>query len=104
MRARLLTWLLALLLLGMQQGAQWHAIAHLGDSLAQSHEQGPQLPAADTPCVACALFAGGSAAIHAGSSQLYESAGEFKAPQHATLSGAVATPHDYLARAPPPLP
>jgi hypothetical protein len=101
MRARFLTWLFALLLLGMQQGAQVHAIAHLGDALQRPHEQGLQLPTGEVPCIVCSLLAGGSAAIPAGSAASDEPRPEFKAPQHATFARTVAPAHYYLSRAPP---
>ena len=101
MRARFLTWLFALLLLGMQHGAQVHAIAHLGDALQRPHEQGLKLPTGEVPCVVCSLLGGGSTAIPAGSASSDELAAEFKAPQHAMFSRAVAPTHYYLSRAPP---
>jgi hypothetical protein len=64
-RARLLTWLFAVLLLGMQQTSQLHALSHLGGLFDRPHEQGLQVPVSDTPCLLCELSAGGSAATAA---------------------------------------
>jgi hypothetical protein len=62
-RARLLTWLFAFLLLGMQQVAQVHALSHLGGLLDRPQEQGLQVAPSDVPCMVCALSAGGSTAV-----------------------------------------
>ena len=103
MHSRLLTLLFAILLLGMQQGAQLHAIAHVGEQLQRPHDQGLQLPADDTSCAACALFAGGSTAISADSVNVHGPAAGFATPQGTTPSPAVPAPTYYLSRAPPSL-
>ena len=103
MHSRLLTLLFAFLLLGMQQEAQLHAIAHIGDQLQRPHDQGLQLPTDDTSCAVCALFAGGTTAAPTGSATIHEPAAGFAAPQGTTLSPAVAAPTYYLSRAPPSL-
>ena len=101
MQTRLLTWIFALLLLGMQQGAQVHAISHLGDTLQRPHEAGLQLPAVDAPCAHCSLLAAGSAAIPGGSSGWPELAAGVGAPRVATASPAPAALSWYRSRAPP---
>ena len=58
-----LTVLFSLLLLGMQLEGQRHEVQHLGDQLHRSHEQGLQKSASNSPCVECALLAGGSHAV-----------------------------------------
>ena len=103
MHPRLLTLLFAFLLLGMQQEAQLHAIAHAGEQLQRPHDRGLQLPVDDTPCAVCALFAGGSTAIPADSVKIHVPAAGFASPQGATLSRAVSAPTYYLSRAPPSL-
>ncbi len=103
MRSRVATWLFAFLFLGMQHGAQWHAIAHLGDTLAHPHEQGLHVALGDAPCEVCALFAGGSAAIPAANDSGHQPPAEYSVPQHAPLSRAFTPAHYYLSRAPPPV-
>ena len=101
MQTRILTWLFAFLLLGMQQGAQLHAISHLGEALQRPHEAGLQLPAVDAPCEQCALFAAGSAAIPGSSSGWHDLSSGVDAPRVATASPALAALNWYLSRAPP---
>jgi hypothetical protein len=101
MRTRILTWLFAFLLLGMQQEAQLHALAHIGEGLQRPHDQGLQLPSAETPCAMCALFAGGAAAIPGEGFAADETAAGFAAPQGATSPVAASTFTYYLSRAPP---
>ena len=101
MRPRLLALLFTFLLLGMQQEAQLHALAHIGEELHRPHDQGLQLPSAETPCAMCALFAGGSAAIPGDGCAADETAAGFAAPQGATSPAAASTSTHYLSRAPP---
>ena len=101
MRPRLLALLFTFLLLGMQQEAQLHALAHIADRLQRPHDQGVQLPTGETACAACALFAGGSAAIPGDGFAADETAAGFAAPQGATSPAAASTSTHYLSRAPP---
>lgn len=93
--------LLCVLLLGMQQEAQWHALGHFGDWLQRSHEQGLQLPQGDEVCAICALFAGGSTAATNSTAALAEVANPYAAPEFATPSWTAAAPSFYQSRAPP---
>jgi hypothetical protein len=103
MRSRILTWLFAVLLLGMQQGAQLHALTHLGEELDRPHEQGLQLPADGTSCVVCALYAGGSGVLLSDGAEAPRITASFAAPQIAASSAATSSPTWYLSRAPPTL-
>ena len=96
--------LTALLLLTMQQAAQWHALDHLGAWFNRGHEQALHVPVSDGPCAVCALFAGGASAVTS----------EAKPPVPPTEAGlidfgnpgslhATAAPSSYLIRAPPAL-
>ena len=101
-RARFLAFLFAFLLLGMQHGAQLHAISHLGVA-DRPHEQGLQLPANDTSCMLCALSAGGSDAT-AAADHSTPSAAAATAVTWATVSSpALSAPAYYSSRAPPTL-
>lgn len=101
MRPRLLALLFTFLLLGMQQEAQLHALAHIADQLQRPHDQGLQLPADETACATCALFAGGSAAIPGAGFVADETGTRFAAPPGAASPAAASTSTHYLSRAPP---
>jgi hypothetical protein len=103
MRARILTWLFAFLLLGMQHGAQLHALSHVAGTLDRPQEQGLQLPADNTPCAVCALFAGGSNALASGGASVPNAAAASAATWATVSSPTVHSPTYYLSRAPPPL-
>ncbi|OLC65315.1 MAG: hypothetical protein AUH79_07835 [Betaproteobacteria bacterium 13_1_40CM_4_64_4] len=55
--------ILSLLLVGMQAGAQLHALEHDGERLARPHGAALLIPGVDEACAVCASFAGGSHAI-----------------------------------------
>jgi len=101
MHSRFLALLFAFLLLGMQQEAQLHAITHIGDQLQRSQDQGMQVPAGDSACAACALFAGGTAAIPTDGAGIHEAPVGFAVLQGTTPSPAVSALTYYLSRAPP---
>ena len=101
MRTRFVAWLFAFLLLGMQQGAQMHALSHTGSAFDRPQEQGLQLPVDDAPCAICALFAGGSNAIASGSAVPPGFAAASAAPRVTFSSLALHTPTYYQSRAPP---
>jgi hypothetical protein len=103
MHPRIITLVLALLLVGMQQHAQQHELTHLGDRLHRSYEQALQLPADDSACALCALYTGGSAAPPTGDALPDEPAVSFVVPLDAELSAALSPPAFYLSRAPPSL-
>ena len=102
MHSRLVTLLFALLLLAMQHQAQQHALAHFSNQLQRPHEQALQLPADDTTCAVCALFAGGASALPTDGAMLAGSADSFVPPIDAERSAAQSPPAFYLSRAPPP--
>ena len=54
---------LSLLLVGMQVGAQLHALEHDGERLARPHDAALLAPGTGEVCAVCASFAGGSHAI-----------------------------------------
>jgi len=95
--------LFALLLLGMQQQAQVHALQHLGSLVHARQDTGLQAPAADAPCLECALLASGTSAVANGHAAV---------PAHAALGDRhhlaiafrhLAAPSYYSSRAPPSL-
>ena len=100
-RARLLTWLFAVLLLGMQQGAQLHSLSHLGGLVDRPHDQALQVPASDTSCLICALSAGGSNAIASEAPSVPRVAAPSTAAWVIASSRATSSPTYYLSRAPP---
>ena len=103
MQRRILAFALAFLLLGMQHGAQWHALEHFGDWLAQPHDQGWQAPQDSDACAICALFAGGAtAAVSKTPAQPKPIAG-LEPVRGAVHSVTVAAPSYYQSRAPPVL-
>ena len=103
MRSRLLTWVFAVLLLGMQHGAQLHAISHLGGLLDRPQEQGLQLPPDDPSCMLCALSAGGSNALAADSHSVSHAVPATAVIWTTVSSPAQSAPAYYLSRAPPML-
>ncbi len=99
---RLLARLLIVLLLGMQQFGQWHAIQHLGDALERLHEQGVSAQQPDDPCAVCELLAGGSNAAPATAIVQPGSPARFAALVPPGFPAAAeSTPSPYQSRAPP---
>jgi hypothetical protein len=92
--------LLALLLVGMQQEALRHALSHF--TPAPAHAQLTAAPS-DAPCAACALLAGGAAAINAPSTALAASAAAYVPDSPAEVAPALPPPSFYRSRAPPSL-
>lgn len=99
----LLVFVLSLLLLGMQLGAQLHALEHDGERLARPHGVGLVNPAADEICIICAAFAGGAHASPAPEQRFAADspADSRVATELATFAGVAAT--YYQSRAPPSL-
>jgi len=102
-RTRVLTWLFAVLLLGMQQTSQLHSLSHLGGLFGRSHEQGVQVQASDAACLLCELSAGGSAVIATDVQAPTNVAPPFTATWVTTASPASGAPAPYFSRAPPTL-
>ena len=92
--------LLALLLTGMQQEALRHALSHFNPAPAQA--QLSTVPS-DAPCAACALFAGGSAALVSFAPFPSASVADYVRHSPADVAPAVAAPSYYRSRAPPSL-
>lgn len=102
-RARFLTWLFAVLLLGMQQATQIHALSHLGGLLDRPQEQGLQAAPGDTSCMVCALCAGGANAVVSDGPSLPRIPAPSTLPWVTVSSPAASAPTYYLSRAPPTL-
>jgi hypothetical protein len=96
--------LFAFLLVTMQQGAQSHALEHVGDWLQRPHDSGLQLPVGDAVCATCALFAGGTGAAPSGAAADAATFADFIAPPRPATSATVDFPSAYLSRAPPSTP
>jgi hypothetical protein len=94
---------LSLLLLGMQLGAQLHALEHDGERLARPHGTALIVPTADDICSICALFAGGAHASPAPEQRFVANplADSLVAVEFATFAGVA--PVYYQSRAPPAL-
>jgi hypothetical protein len=93
---------LAFLLVGMQYGAQLHALEHVGNSLKHTPDHSWTVPGSEL-CAMCALFAGGASALSG------ESTAGFVAPDVREIapapyaSLATRVPSYYSSRAPPSL-
>lgn len=91
---------LSLLLVGVQYGAQLHALEHVGEALRHAKHQSFSVPD-DEVCAICALFAGGANAL---SDHAEPAAAVFfgeEDPPYAPTPIAAATPRFYESRAPP---
>lgn len=93
-----LTLLLSLLVVGMQQEALRHALSHVARATDQ-----PQLvkPAPDVPCVECAWLAAGSAALTCDPPATPAAPDAFDAPAPTQVAPSPARPSFYRSRAPP---
>ncbi len=101
MSRRFLTLFLALLLLGVQQEAQLHALTHFSDWLQASQEQGVQEPHEQRDCLACLLLPGTTSAV-AMDYRLLAEASASLAPIHCEVCDRPTdTPSWYSSRAPP---
>jgi hypothetical protein len=94
---------LSLLLLGMQLGAQLHALEHDGQRLARPHGAALIVPTADDVCAICVSFAGGAHASPAPDHRFVVNpfAESLVAVEFATFTGVA--PVYYQSRAPPAL-
>lgn len=99
----LVAFALSLLLLGMQLGAQLHALEHDGGRLARPHGAALVIPTADDVCSICASFAGGAHASPAPDHRFVANplAESLVATAFATFAGIA--PVYYQSRAPPAL-
>jgi hypothetical protein len=78
-------------------------VQHLGDQLHRSHEQSLQKSASDSPCIECALLAGGSHAVAGSGASLPPPIVDSGRVGIRFASLAVAAPAYYSSRAPPTL-
>jgi hypothetical protein len=93
--------LLCLLVVGMQQELQRHALSHFV-GYAGAHERAIPTPL-DTTCAECALLAAGSAALAANAATPPCSAGAVPPAQGCAAMRAAERPSFYRSRAPPAL-
>ena len=103
MQRTILTVLFSLLLFGMQLEGQRHEVQHLGDQLHRSHEQGLETSATNSPCIECALLAGGSHAVASSVASLPPAIVDSGRVGIRFSSLAVPAPAYYSSRAPPTL-
>ena len=101
-RRPLVALVLALLLVGMQYGAQLHALEHVGNALKHTPDHSFTTPGNEL-CAMCALFAGGASALSGkpDAGFVAPDAREITLSLHASL--AADTPSYYSSRAPPSL-
>ncbi len=102
-RTVFLTFVVSLLMLGMQLEGQRHALQHLGDRLHRPHEQSLKAPQGEIVCAECALLAGTSNAVAGSAASTLPAVAanaRFDAPP---ASHSVAAPSYYSSRAPPVL-
>ena len=103
MNRRLVTLIVAVLLLVMQQAERAHAISHIGEWFHASHERALAIPDSEAPCAICALFAGGSTAAIDSATPTPPAFTEFAIPPLGAVSRPVPAPSYYIARGPPSL-
>jgi hypothetical protein len=102
-RRPFLTLILSLVLVGMQLGAQLHALEHDGERLARPHDKALLVPGASEVCAVCASFAGGSHAIPVSVVTFNVPPPRNTRPSSAFASIAGTPPAYYQTRAPPSL-
>jgi len=93
--------LFALLLLGMQQEAYRHQLTHIADLVKRPHDVGLQTQVADTPCIECALLAGGAHLVPSNATAPAHAVSRDDARSATPGWRAAAAPSYYLTRAPP---
>jgi hypothetical protein len=102
-RRSFLTLIVSLLLVGMQLGAQLHALDHDDERFARPHGKALLVPGAADACAACASFAGGSHAIANFLVTIGASPPRNARPSGAFVSADGTPPAYYQTRAPPAL-
>ena len=100
-RRRVITLIVAFLLLFMQQAERSHALVHVGERLHASHDRALAVPDFESQCGLCVLFAGGSTAAIDSASPIPPPFVEFAIPTFVVASRAVSAPSFYSSRAPP---
>jgi len=102
-RRPFVAFLLALLVVGVQYGAQLHALGHLSDALKHTQEQSLSTAVANEDCPICALFAGGANALASEDDRRALDVAVAAAPRSSPASIATPAPSYYSSRAPPTL-
>jgi len=101
-RHPLLALVFSLLLVGMQFGAQLHALEHLRDSLRHTPDHSLTVPAQEA-CAMCVLFAGGANAAAGGDVAAFAAPDTGQTSSTPPASLAATAPSYYSSRAPPGL-
>ena len=101
-RRPLVALVLALLLVGMQYGAQLHALEHVGNALKHTPDHSFTTPGNEL-CVMCALFAGGASALSGTPDAGFATPDARENTLLPYASIAAAAPSYYSSRAPPSL-
>jgi len=99
-RRPFLAFAVSLLLVGMQYGAQLHALEHVKEALERGPHQSFSIPE-DEVCAMCALFAGGASAICDDIDLAKPAVATDEQPSYAPTFAARAAPRFYDGRAPP---
>jgi hypothetical protein len=98
---RLFSAVAVLLLLMMQQEANWHALQHVGEWAKQARQQGLEVSSTAAYCVECALLAGGTNVL-ADATATVDIADQHTTPVDTRFSSRpTAVPSFYSSRAPP---
>jgi hypothetical protein len=92
---------LALLIVGVQYGAQLHALEHLSEELKRTPDRSFTTPPDSELCAICALFAGGANAVASETDQARFAIATEANPHFAPASIATPAPSYYSSRAPP---
>ncbi|HET7031821.1 MAG TPA: hypothetical protein VFJ48_01765 [Casimicrobiaceae bacterium] len=100
-RRRIITLIVAFLLLFMQQAERSHALVHVGEWLHVSHDRALAVPDFESQCGLCVLFAGGSAAAIDSVTPTLPPFVGFAIPIFTAASRPVPAPSYYASRAPP---
>jgi hypothetical protein len=98
---RLLSAMVVLLLLFMQQDANWHALRHDRQWFDHARDFGLHVPTVAKPCALCALLAGGANALTGAAAVPVRVAASMWLVSFAFQSQPAAQPSYYSSRAPP---
>lgn len=93
---------LALLFVGVQYGAQLHALGHIGEQLKHTPDHSLTVPG-DEVCAMCALFAGGCSALAGATNPAFVAPDKLAIGSLPPMALAAAAPAYYFSRAPPSL-
>jgi hypothetical protein len=101
MRRAILFAILSLLLLGLQQQAYVHPLAHLAGRAVPAQGAVVSTPHATADCLECALLSGGFHTVHHAPAEVARVAPAVALPNAAPVARATAAPAWYSSRAPP---